>query len=760
MNNRTGNGRNSYQRNTVKQSRYRQFTGKMQKKLVVLFLIVLLAFMGLSARLIYINNTNGEQYKKQILSQQSYASTTIPYKRGDILDKNGIKLAVSEKVYNLVIDCKNLLEKEEYLEPTLSALTTCFTDFDEGAARSYIAENPSSRYYVTLKQLTYDEISPFVQMQNDTENYPGIQGVWFEEEYKRVYPNGTLACDVLGFTGKDNTATFGLEGYYNDILNGTNGREYGYLNDDETLERTTIAATDGYNIVSTIDSNIQSIVEKYLYQFNEENKNAARTGNGARSASCIIMDVNSGEVLAMASYPNYDLNDVRNTDNLIGSRLYTAEGKLDEEGTVITEENVDELLSDEDVLYQNLYNLWKNYCIQDTYEPGSTAKPFTVAAGLESGKMTGDEYYTCNGQLHVGNYDIKCHNYKIGGDGTLTVQQSIEQSCNVALMLMGKQIGKDIFLEYQERFNFGLKTNIDLAGESRTENLVFNASNLGETELATSTFGQGYNVSMIQMISAFCSLINGGYYYEPHMVSKITAADGSVVKNITPRIVKQTISAQTSAKIVEYCNGVVVNGTGKTARPAGYAIGGKTGTAETIPRDKKNYVVSFMGYAPADNPQIAIYVVVDRPNTVFQDDAKFATRIVRNILTEVLPYLNIYMTVELSESELAELEQLNIAVKKANIVETKEEEDEPKQEEEPEVLEDGTIDANGGDTTSSTPVSEEEMQSNDVQTAPLTGVLLDDTDPASNAGSEPKEDSDSSEGENGLGESDEGDQNE
>ena len=760
MNNRTGNGRNSYQRNTVKQSRYRQFTGKMQKKLVVLFLIVLLAFMGLSARLIYINNTNGEQYKKQILSQQSYASTTIPYKRGDILDKNGIKLAVSEKVYNLVIDCKNLLEKEEYLEPTLSALTTCFTDFDEGAARSYIAENPSSRYYVTLKQLTYDEISPFVQMQNDTENYPGIQGVWFEEEYKRVYPNGTLACDVLGFTGKDNTATFGLEGYYNDILNGTNGREYGYLNDDETLERTTIAATDGYNIVSTIDSNIQSIVEKYLYQFNEENKNEARTGNGARSASCIIMDVNSGEVLAMASYPNYDLNDVRNTDNLIGSRLYTAEGKLDEEGTVITEENVDELLSDEDVLYQNLYNLWKNYCIQDTYEPGSTAKPFTVAAGLESGKMTGDEYYTCNGQLHVGNYDIKCHNYKIGGDGTLTVQQSIEQSCNVALMLMGKQIGKDIFLEYQERFNFGLKTNIDLAGESRTENLVFNASNLGETELATSTFGQGYNVSMIQMISAFCSLINGGYYYEPHMVSKITAADGSVVKNITPRIVKQTISAQTSAKIVEYCNGVVVNGTGKTARPAGYAIGGKTGTAETIPRDKKNYVVSFMGYAPADNPQIAIYVVVDRPNTVFQDDAKFATRIVRNILTEVLPYLNIYMTEELSESELAELEQLNIAVKKANIVETKEEEDEPKQEEEPEVLENGTIDANGGDTTSSTPVSEEEMQSNDVQTAPLTGVLLDDTDPASNAGSEPKEDSDSSEGENGMDESDVGDQNE
>lgn len=705
-------------------NKHGQFTGRMQKKLVVLFLVVLLAFMGLSARLIYINNEDGEEYKRQILSQQSYSSTTIPYKRGDILDKNGIKLAASEKVYNLVLDCYNMLEKENGVEATLTALNTCFPEFDEGAARSYIADNPSSRYYVTLKQLTYDEISPFVQMQADTENYPDIAGVWFEEEYKRIYPNGSLASDVVGFTGKDNTATFGLEGFYNDTLNGTNGREYGYMNDDENLERTTIAATDGYNVVTTIDSNIQSIVEKYLYQFNEDNKNKARTGNGARNVGCIMMDIHSGEILAMASYPNFDLNDTRNIDNLVGSRLYTAEGKMDEEGTVITEENKNEVLADEDVLYQNLYNLWKNYCIQETYEPGSTAKPFTVAAGLESGKMTGNEYYTCNGQLHVGDYDIKCHNYKLGGDGTLSVQQSIEQSCNVALMLMGQQIGKTTFLDYQNRFNFGLKTNIDLAGETRTEYLVFNDKNMGATELATSTFGQGYNVTMIQMISAFSSLINGGYYYEPHLVSKITAADGSVVQNISPRVVKQTVSAQTSEKIIEYCNGVVVNGTGKTARPAGYAIGGKTGTAETIPRDKTNYVVSFMGYAPADNPEIAIYVVVDRPNTNYQDDAKFATRIVRNVLTETLPYLNIYMTEELSEAEKAELEALNISIKKANVVE--EESDTPEEDgQEPEVLEDGTIDANGGDTTSSTPVSEEEMQSDNVDTAPLTGTLLD-----------------------------------
>ena len=279
---------------------------------------------------------------------------------------------------------------------------------------------------------------------------------------------------------------------------------------------------------------------------------------------------------------------------------------------------------------------------------------------------------------------------------------------------MGKQIGKSTFLEYQEKFNFGLKTNIDLYGESRTSSLVFNTQSMGDTELATSTFGQGYNVTMIQTIAAFASLINGGYYYEPHVVKQVTAPDGSIVENISPRVLKQTVSASTSELIRQYCKGVVDNGTGKTARPAGYSIGGKTGTAETVPRDKINYVVSFMGYAPADNPQIAIYVVVDRPNAVFQDDAKFATRIVRNILTEVLPYMNIYMTEELSDKEKEELDSLESTITSAN---TEEEESEMTNEDGLKVNEDGTIDAQGGDVTSSTEVTPEEMESDDVLTA-------------------------------------------
>lgn len=705
-----------------KASRNMTIRRRIQGKLVILIVLVLLAFAGLGLKLLFINMTKGEQYKKTVLSQQSYDSITIPYKRGDIMDSNGNKLATSDKVYNLIIDAKQLLSKEDYLEPTMTALKTCFPEFPEGEVRAFIASNPNSQYYVTLKQLEYERMAAFVDMQNNTEEYPNIKGVWFEEEYRRVYPNGSLACDVIGFTGKDNVGNYGLEQYYNSVLNGTNGREYGYLNDDETLERTTIPATDGYNIVSTIDGNIQQIVERYIKDFNDEYTNAARSGNGARNVGCIIMDVNNGNVLAMAGYPVFDLNNPRDTSALIGSPMVNEKGNIDYEAEVISAENIDTLLSDDAKTYQNLNYLWKNFCISATYEPGSVAKPFTVAAGLESGKMSGNEYYTCNGQLHVGDHDIKCHNYKSGGDGTLSVQESIEKSCNVALMLMGKQIGKSTFLEYQEKFNFGLKTNIDLYGESRTSSLVFNTQSMGDTELATSTFGQGYNVTMIQTIAAFASLINGGYYYEPHVVKQVTAPDGSIVENISPRVLKQTVSASTSELIRQYCKGVVDNGTGKTARPAGYSIGGKTGTAETVPRDKINYVVSFMGYAPADNPQIAIYVVVDRPNAVFQDDAKFATRIVRNILTEVLPYMNIYMTEELSDKEKEELDSLESTITSAN---TEEEESEMTNEDGLKVNEDGTIDAQGGDVTSSTEVTPEEMESDDVLTAPLTGTVLD-----------------------------------
>lgn len=645
-----------------------KFSIKMQKKLVVLFIGILLAFAVLCARLIWITREKGTQYQKQVLSQQRYDSTTLPFRRGDIVDAKGTKLASSEKVYNLVIDAYVMKYKEDYLEPTLEALGRNFPDLDMEQIRTYVETHDTS-YYVPLRRLTYDQISGF-QEEAQLED-SNIKGVWFEEEYRRIYPNGSLAADVIGFARTDNQGQYGLEEYYNDVLNGTTGREYGYLNDDATLERTIKPAVDGDTVHSTIDANVQSIVEKYLKEFNEEYRDGVHPGNGAENLGCIVMEVNTGNILAMASYPTYDLNDTRNTDALLGSRMieqitnengYQVNRKTD---TYITQETIDGL--SEDQLLLNLNNLWKNYCISSTYEPGSTAKPFTVAAALETGAITGNEHYTCTGSLEVGGHTIKCHSYSRGGEGDVSVQDAIAWSCNVALMKIGQTLGVEEYSKFQQIFNFGLKTNIDLAGEARTAELLYSADEMNVTDLSTNSFGQNFNVTMIQMITGFCSLINGGYYYEPHMVDKITNANGATVENIEPRVLKQTVSESTSELIRQYCRAVVMEEggsyrTGKTARPAGYAIGGKTGTAQTVPRGNGEYVVSFMGYAPADDPQIAIYVVVDRANADPQDDAKYATGIVRNVLTEALPYLQIFMTEELSEEEVQELQDRQLEI--------------------------------------------------------------------------------------------------
>lgn len=645
-----------------------KFSIKMQKKLVVLFGLVLLAFTGLSIRLIWLTRENGTRYQKQVLAQQQYDSITLPYRRGDIVDAKGTKLATSEKVYNLVIDAKvmntELNGKTPYLEPTLEALGQYF-DLDMTAIREYVATHKEASWYVPLKRLTYDEISGFQQAKSDNSN---IKGVWFEEEYKRVYPYGSLAADTIGFTSTDNQGSYGLEEYYNSVLNGINGREYGYLNDDLNLERTVKAAVDGSSVHSTIDANVQMIVEKYLAKFMEEFKDNYKPGNSAENVGCIIQWVNTGEILAMASVPTYDLNNVRDPQALLGSMMVekvdTANGyyEIKKNGTVIDQTVLDAM--SEDDLYLNLNNLWKNYCITGTYEPGSVAKPFTVAMALEKGDITPNSTFECSGYMEIGGYKIRCHN---GAEGTMTLEKAVAKSCNVTMMKIAQLVGADDFCEYQRVFNFGLKTNVDLAGEARTASLVYSADQMGPTDLATNSFGQNFNVTMIQMITGFSSLINGGYYYEPHLVSKITNASGATVENIEPRILKQTVSEETSAYIRQYCNAVVTEGTGKTARPAGYLIGGKTGTAETIDqnthkRSKDEHVVSFMGYAPADNPQIAIYVVVDRPNVSHQGDAKHATRLVRSILTEVLPYLNIFMTEELSDTEREELAALNLEI--------------------------------------------------------------------------------------------------
>lgn len=609
-----------------------KFLKRMQKKLIVMFGCIALLLIGLIGRLMYIEHTSGDKYEKIVLSQQEYDSQTIPYQRGDIVDSKGTVLATSIAVYNVVLDCYVMTSKEDYIAPTIAALTQCFPDITSEELYGYATEKKDSRYIVLKKKVSYDEIQPFVEMQEATDEKgkqlnPDIKGVWFEKEYERQYPYGALASSVVGFTTSGNLGINGIEQHYNDVLNGVDGREYGYLNTDNNFEKTIKAARNGNTVVATIDANIQSVVEKKIAEFNE-----AYTGNyreedaGASHVGVLIMDPNNGDVLAMANYPNYDASNPRDL-----SAYYTEE----------------ELASmDEDAQLNALNQIWQNFCTTYTYEPGSTAKPFTVAAGLETGTIsTGDTYY-CDGYEELGGHTIHCVNRS--GHGMETLEQTLMNSCNDALMQMSYKIGKDNFTKYQQIFGFGQRTNIDLPGEARTNTLIFNADNMGPVDLATNAFGQNFNTTMIQLATAYCSLVNGGNLYQPRVVKRITDENGNTIEEKSPTLLRETISKSTGDALKQYMYSTVTSGTGATAKVDGYSMGGKTGTAQKAGRDGVNYLVSFIGFAPVENPQLVIYCVVDEPNAEEQFHSTFAQNIVREILEEVLPYMNIYRDEEVT----------------------------------------------------------------------------------------------------------------
>lgn len=597
-----------------------KFSRKMRGKLAFLFTGVLVLVCVLIGRIMYINYTSGDKYKKIVLSQQSYDSVSIPYQRGDIVDTKGTVLATSVAVYNIILDCSVMTSEKEYIEPTINALMECFPDLlDRSALEDYAANDESNRYIVLAKKLSYDQIQPFITIQDDTEKNPKVKGVWFEKEYQRQYPYNSLASSVIGFTVAGNIGNAGLENYYNDTLNGANGRQYGYLNSDNDFEKTVIDAKDGNTLVTTIDVNIQSIVEQKIKDYNEAYTDNYREGSGSTNTSVLVMNPNNGEILAMANSPTYDLNNPRDL-----TPFYT-------------QEQIDAMTDDETM--DALNTIWQNYALTHTFEPGSVQKPFTIATGLDTGTVTDDMTFECDGGEQFDRW-IGC--VKLSGHGHETVRESLMNSCNDALMQMSYKIGAENFTKYQATYGFGLKTNVDLPGEANTSGLVYTLDKMKPVDLATNSFGQNYNTTVIQLGSAFCSLVNGGNLYQPHIVRKITDADGNTINTIDPTIVKQTISQSTSDQVKDYMYSVVQEGTGKMAKVDGYSMGGKTGTAEKQPRGDGNYVVSYIGYVPQQNPQLVIYVVVDEPNVENQSHGAFAMNISREILEEVLPYLNIY----------------------------------------------------------------------------------------------------------------------
>ena len=607
----------------------KRFLGRMQMKLFWITVVLSIAFLALVIRIWYINKKDGKRYEKIVLAQQSYDSIEIPYRRGDILDRNGTQLATSEKVYNLIIEPKNILQDDKVKKATISALTKYF-DITEQEIDDALSDK-SSLYKKMLKKLSYDQVKPFNEF-IATKDGKNVKGVWFEDEYQRYYPYGSLACHAIGFTVSSNVGQGGVEGYYSDELNGTDGREYGYLTQDMTLERTTKPPVNGYNIISTIDANAQSIVEKKI--------NAFMTETGAKNVSALVMDPNSGEILAMANSNSFDLNEPYE-DSAIAYQFNSEDGDVSSQIKALSE---DERLD-------CLNKAWRNFIISDGFEPGSTYKTFTISGAIEDGALKGDETFFCGGNLKVADTTINCHNHS--GHGQVNIEQSLMQSCNVALMQIAETEGRKTFAKYQEVFGFGKTTHVDLAGEAA--GLVYPEEKLNPVELATSSFGQGLTVTMMQIGTAFCSVINGGNYYEPHMVKQIVDENGGIINNIEPTILRKTISSETSEFMRNALFEVVSNGTARKAQVAGYTIGGKTGTAEKLPRGNGKYLLSFIGFAPVENPQVVVYVTVDEPNVEDQASSGLGTIIAQSILQELLPYMNIYQSDSENKSEGADV---------------------------------------------------------------------------------------------------------
>lgn len=601
----------------TKKKQIKKFTYWMQASLVVIFSVVAAVFLILLVRLAFLSGE--DKYEKSALAQQSYVSSVISYKRGSILDRNGNVLAASDLIYHLILDPKVLLDKEENVEPTIQALVQTY-GFEEAELRTILVEKANSSYVVLRRQMSYAEKELMNQYEEEwakkkeqNKDLKGdIKGIWFEEEYKRSYPYQSVASHIIGFTLGGDTGSYGIEQQYNEELTGINGRTYGYYDSSLNIQKTVKEAVDGNQIVSTIDVNVQRVVQRHVENFLDT--------VGAENVGVVMLDADNGEILAMQSNYSYDLNAPRELSGFF------------------TEEEL-ATMSENDKMNIR-YDIWRNFCISDAYEPGSTFKPMTVAAALEEQITEIDAEYTCDGkETFSEDITIKCSNSR--GHGKLSLVQSLMFSCNDAMMQIAAEEGRDSFYFYQKHFLLGNKTGIDLPGE--TTGALIEVKNLNQTELATSSFGQSFTVNMVQMASAFASLINGGTYYEPHVVMAIKNPDGATIEKIKPTVVNKTVSTETSAYIKEAMYLTVKEGTATKAQVEGYMMGGKTGTAQKYPREAGKNLVSFLGFVETEDRTIVVYVVVDEAHDEEKmSRAATACTLAAEILEEALPYLKMY----------------------------------------------------------------------------------------------------------------------
>lgn len=562
-----------------------------RKKVMIVFVAVFFIMMFLIGRLVYLMIFCSEYYgnKAENLHERE---RDIKAARGKLLDANGTVLATNKSVCTISVIHNQIEEPGKVIEMLVREL-----GIPEETARKRVEKVSSiERVKTNVAKETGDAVRAY-----------GLSGVKVDEDYKRYYPYGTLASKVLGFTGADNQGILGLEVKYDEYLQGTNGKIL-TLTDARGIEienagESRLEPVNGYDLCLSLDYNIQMYCEQAAKK--------VCTKKSADSVSVIVMNPQNGELMAMVNYPEFDLNDP-----------FTLVGDTGE--SVSAEEK------------QNLLNkMWRNQCISDTYEPGSTFKIITAAAALEEGVVKLDDAFFCPGYKIVEDRRIRCA--RTTGHGAETFETGIMNSCNPVFMELGERLGAENFVGYFKQFGLLSKTNIDLPGEAGT--IMHKTENIGPVELATISFGQSFQITPIQLVTTVSSIINGGTRVTPHFGVSVQDADGNTVKTFSYETHENICTAETSETMRYLLEKVVSEGTGKNAKIEGFSIGGKTATSQTLPRSDHKYISSFLGFAPADNPQVLVLVVINNPQGIYYGGT-IAAPVAKEIFENILPYLD------------------------------------------------------------------------------------------------------------------------
>lgn len=587
-----------------------------KKKIIFYLIFFQMGFAFLVGRVFFIQSINAEEYQKMAYEQQTRDRLIAP-KRGEIVDRNGNIIATNESVYSISVINSQIKEPEKVATILSEKLNLKYEDVLKKVNKKVALER--------IKTKVVKEIADEIRNLN-------LSGVMVDEDIKRIYPNNNMASQVIGFVGKDNQGIIGLESKYDEYLKGKQGKiltetdAKGIELKNGIQER--VAPTDGYTLVTSLDINMQKYAEQTLEKIVET--------KGAKRGSIILMNPQNGEIYAMANKPDFNLNEPFTINNEV---LKTNWGNMSEK-----DKN------------DALNKMWRNFSINDTYEPGSTFKVMTSAIGLEEGIVKPDSHFNCSGGKTVAGRYIKCWRSP-RSHGSQTFTQGVQNSCNPVFMEIGEKLGADKFYEYMKKFGFNEKTGVDLPGEAVS--IMHKKENVGPVELATMSFGQSFQITPLQLLRAISSVINGGELITPHFATKIIDENGNIIEDFQYKKGTKTVSKETSEQMKVILESVVAEGTGNKTYIPGFRIGGKTATSEKLPRRSGKYIASFCAFAPAENPQIIALVLVDEPQGIYYG-GQVAGPVMKELLENILPYMKIDKIYNEKELELEETKDITV----------------------------------------------------------------------------------------------------